>query len=112
MARPGSPKPVVPVLLWTETGPRPMPSPSARLPKYRHYLPKNLAVVRIDGRDVYLGRYDSPESHEKYRRTVAEWLTTGRAKAPVPAGQSPSPPLVSEIILAFWKHAETYYRTA
>src|SRR5687768_3086408 len=28
-----------------------------RLPKYRHDRPKDLAVVRIDGRDVYLGRY-------------------------------------------------------
>jgi uncharacterized OB-fold protein len=33
----------------------------ARLPKYRHYKPKTLAVVRIDGRDAYLGQYDSPE---------------------------------------------------
>ena len=52
-----------------------MPLSRQHLPKYRHYKPKNLAVVRIDGRDVYLGRYDSPESREKYRRVVAEWLT-------------------------------------
>ena len=31
-------------------------------PKYRQYRPKNLAVGRIDGRDFYLGRFDSPES--------------------------------------------------
>jgi len=28
-----------------------------RIPKYRHFRPKDLAVVRIDGRDYYLGRY-------------------------------------------------------
>jgi hypothetical protein len=43
-----------------------------RLPKYRHYRPKDLAVVRIDGRDHYLGKYDSRESRAKYRRVVAE----------------------------------------
>ena len=49
-----------------------------RLPKYRHFKPKNLAVVRIDDRDHYLGKYDSPESHERYHRLVAEWLAAGR----------------------------------
>jgi hypothetical protein len=49
-----------------------VPGPTTRVPKYRRYRPKNLAVVRLDGRDVYLGPYDSPESHEKYRRVVAE----------------------------------------
>ena len=43
-----------------------MPDPNlARLPKYRHYKPKDLAVVRIDGRDHYLGRFGSEESKEK-----------------------------------------------
>ena len=42
-------------------------------PKYRHYKPKDLAVVRIDGKDHYLGPYGSPESREKYGRLVAEW---------------------------------------
>ena len=39
-----------------------MPRPPSRIPKYRHYKPKNLGVVRIDGRDIYLGKYNSPES--------------------------------------------------
>ena len=46
-------------------------------PKYRHYKPKGLAVVRVDGRDVYLGRYESPESWEKYYRVLAEWRLGG-----------------------------------
>ena len=39
-----------------------MPDRTPHQPKYRHYKPKDLAVVRIDGRDVYLGKYDSPKS--------------------------------------------------
>ncbi len=45
-----------------------MPQP----PKYRHYKPKDLAVVRIDGKDHYLGKHGSPESWERYHRLLAE----------------------------------------
>lgn len=47
-------------------------------PKYRHYRPKNLGVVRLNGRDFYLGEYGSPESYERYHRLVAEWLANDR----------------------------------
>lgn len=50
-----------------------IPTPSSpSTPKYRHYKPKDLAVVRINGRDHYLGRYNSSESHERYHRFLAE----------------------------------------
>jgi integrase len=83
-----------------------------KLPKYRLYRPKNLGVVRIDGRDHYLGAYDSPESRERYRRLLAEWLTTGHAK-PSKVKESPAPKqglTVGELIVAYWRHAEQYYR--
>ena len=47
------------------------------VPKYRHYKPKNLGVVRIDGRDHYLGKFGSPESYEKYHRLLAERYARG-----------------------------------
>ncbi|SIO27745.1 hypothetical protein SAMN05444166_3419 [Singulisphaera sp. GP187] len=50
-----------------------MPKTTASPPKYRHFKPKDLAVVRIDGRDVYLGKYGSSESWERYARVIAEW---------------------------------------
>ena len=48
--------------------------PSRKIPAYRLHKARNLAVVRIDGKDVYLGEYDSPESKVKYERVVADWL--------------------------------------
>jgi hypothetical protein len=41
-------------------------------PKYRHFKPRDLAVVRINGRDHYLGQYGSPASREAYARLIAE----------------------------------------
>ena len=55
-----------------------MPVCKLLVPKYRHYKPKNLGVVRLNGKDIYLAAYDSPESWEKYHRTIAEWLASGR----------------------------------
>ena len=54
-----------------------MPSKPRFAPKLRRYKPKNLAVVRLDGKDIYLGPYDAQESHEKYHRLIAEWFAVG-----------------------------------
>lgn len=84
-------------------------------PKYRHYRPKNLGVVRLNGRDFYLGEYGSPASHEKYHRLVAEWLANGRQLPSTPPSGEPEeqaqqPSLsVNEMLLAYWRFAEGYY---
>ena len=44
-----------------------------RIPKYRHHKARNLAVVRIDGKDHYLGRFGSEPSRAKYHRLLAGW---------------------------------------
>jgi integrase len=88
---------------------------ASRTPKYRHYKPKNLAVVRIGGHDVYLGRYDSKESREKYWRIISEWNLTGALPAPqaaAPAEPVIAPLTIAELVLMFEKHAEVYYRRA
>ncbi|MEZ6098125.1 MAG: site-specific integrase [Pirellulaceae bacterium] len=50
-----------------------MPTPK-RVPKYQRHKGRNLARVTINGKDHYLGRYDSPESYSEYERLIAEWL--------------------------------------
>jgi hypothetical protein len=47
-----------------------MPRPKKPLPTYRHHKARNL--VTVAGRDVYLGKYGSPESLAKYERVCAE----------------------------------------
>jgi integrase len=82
------------------------------LPKYRHYKPKNLAVVRIDGRDHYLGAYNSPGSWEKYHRLLAENAIKGRV-TPMAKHEVKSCSVeltVSELILEYWGYVQDYYR--
>src|SRR5438128_616798 len=80
-------------------------------PKYRHYKPKNLGVVRIDGRDFYLGKYGSPESWEKYHRLLAERYGRGPASPPT-TGDAPAEAdslTITELCVGYYRHCERYY---
>ena len=93
-----------------------MPVNPRKIPSYRLHKPTGQAVVRLDGRDHYLGKHGSEASHDLYRRKVAEWLASGTTAARPAVDQArptrpPSNLSVGEMILAFWTaHAEKYYR--
>ena len=53
-----------------------------KVPKYLKHK-ENYARVILNGREIHLGVYGSPESRAAYERAVAEWLQTGR-KTPRP----------------------------
>jgi integrase len=95
---------------FSALGGRTMPRTS-RQPSYRLHKARNCAVVTIGGKNHYLGAYDSPESHEKYGRLIAEWKRNGNHLPP--ASLSSTEPdrrlLVSELILSYFRHAEIYY---
>lgn len=77
-------------------------------PSYCLHKGSGQAVVRVNGRDVYLGKYDTPESHTEYRRVVAEWLASGGSD-PLPV-VTPLGITVAEAIDRYWRHAQDYYR--
>ncbi|MCC6670119.1 MAG: hypothetical protein IT458_03600 [Planctomycetes bacterium] len=81
-----------------------------RLPSYRRHKPTGQAVVTLNGRDHYLGRYGTAASVEAYNRLLAEWLARGRT---APADEKPPSPrslTVNEVVAAFWAHATQSYR--
>ena len=88
-----------------------MPRLVNKTPSYRHHKSDGRAVVTIDGQDVYLGKYNSPESRAEYDRLISVWLAGGR-RFPTSAAGAPVDLTVNELILAFWRHAEDYYRRA
>ncbi|MFP6693094.1 MAG: hypothetical protein VB875_08760 [Pirellulales bacterium] len=55
---------------------------SVRTPKYRLHRASRQALVQINGQRIYLGAHGSEESEEKYKRLVAEWLTSHRMPPP------------------------------
>ena len=74
-----------------------------RTPKLRHHKATGKGCVVLDGKTIYLGKYELPETNEKYHRLISEWLA---GALPV-AGEDIT---VIELIKSYWKHAKEYYR--
>lgn len=88
--------------------PRPRPP---RQPSYRLHKARGCAVVTINGKNHYLGKYGSPESHEKYARLIAQWQANGK-ELPACAAYDESGDLsVSALLLKYLAHAEGYYKS-
>jgi integrase len=84
---------------------------STRVPSYCLHKATGQAVVRINGKDIYLGAYGSGASHESYARAIAQWRA-GCAERPVSlgSGKPRSPDLtMNEALLAYLRFAESYY---
>ena len=85
-----------------------MPRLKHRVPSYRHHKRSKQAVVTLDGRDFYLGPYDSEASRREYDRLVGIWQANGRRLPAASAEYAETS--INEIILAFMRHAKTHYR--
>ncbi len=62
------------------------------------------AFVEVDGRRVYLGPYNTPESREAYARLIAELEVSG-GRLPVASADI----TITELVARYWTHAESYY---
>jgi integrase len=75
-----------------------------RVPSYRRHKPTGQAVVTINGRDLYLGKWNSAASRAEYDRLIAEFLANGRQL------HSDIESTVVEVLNSYRKFAEDYYR--
>ncbi|MGA2498396.1 MAG: recombinase XerD [Tepidisphaeraceae bacterium] len=80
--------------------------PDFHVPKMSHHRASGQAIVRLNGRDFYLGPWKSKAATIEYDRLVAEWLANGRKPH---EGQAEGL-TITELVAAFWTHAENYYR--
>ena len=83
-----------------------MPANNRKVPSYTHHKASGRAVVRLDGRDHYLGPFGSPESHALL---IAQWqLQGGTTSSPGRrvVGESIS---INELLLAYVEFARGYY---
>ena len=64
--------------------------PRQSVPSYRLHKPSGQARTIIHGRHIYLGKYNSPESREKYARLLAE-LRSERSATGLAPGSSHFP---------------------
>jgi len=80
-------------------------------PAYRHQRSRNLAVVRIHGKDYYLGEYGSPASRQLYAQLIAEkWADSPEADTARLPATLKTWPTVDELIARFMtKHVPKTY---
>jgi integrase len=87
-----------------------MPAKLRKPPAYRLHKPSGQAVVRIDGRDYYLGRHGTEPSLEAYRRLIAEWATSPRPHPAATRSIVGVDLTINELVVAYWdKHVVGYY---
>jgi integrase len=91
-----------------------MPRRPTITPKYSLHKPSGQAKVKWKGRTIYLGKYDSPESHEKYDRFIVQ-IANGQEPGParpatVRTVDSTSVIRVGDITLRYLDHCVLYYR--
>lgn len=82
------------------------------MPTYCLHKASGQAIVRVRGKDYYLGVHGSEKSLAEYRRVLAEngfFTTSPHAKAaPLPFPRQ-SDVTINELLLAFWEHVQRYY---
>lgn len=83
----------------------PRNSRNPRIPKYRLHKSTGQGIVTLAGHDHYLGTFGSAESRQRYEQLIAEWLAGGRT----PMVERAPDLTVSEVLAAYWAHAEPYY---
>ena len=75
-----------------------------RKPSYRLHKASKQAIVTLSRQMHYLGEFGSPESKQRYLQLIGEWEARER-QAEEPKGWT-----VDQLIVAYLKYAETYYR--
>jgi len=75
------------------------------LPGYLLHKASGQAIVVINGKTTYLGRYKSKASREEYERVIADYLANGRKSPP----QAKTGISVEELGIRFLDWCESYY---
>lgn len=90
-----------------------MPKLNNRLPSYRLHKASGHAVVTLNGRDIYLGPYNTDESRDRYKLVIQEWLACQKQLPPSgPTGcnsQTPPDITINEVFIPYWEHVQEYY---
>jgi len=86
-----------------------MPKLTVSPPSYRHHKASGRAVVTLNGKDHYLGPWESESSKIEYKRLIAEWMAAARI-SPAADCEKLSAVTVGELLTAHISEAEVTYR--
>ena len=76
------------------------------IPGYLKHKATGQAIVVLQGKTVYLGRYKSKASREAYEKIIAEYLANGKK---LPPTRSRTEVTIEELAVKYLEYAEEYY---
>jgi integrase len=77
-----------------------------KTPTLRRHRRSGHAYARLGGHQVWFGPYEDPATHERFARTLAEWLANGRRLPPTEPKEALR---VADVVAAYLEHAKRYY---
>jgi hypothetical protein len=80
--------------------------PKTTVPSYRLHKPSGQAIVTLNGKMFYLGKYKSKESREKYSDLIAEFVTNN---CKLPPTRIQSKLRIDHLAITYLEYAEKYY---
>ena len=84
-----------------------MARPKNKIPSYLPHIASGQGRVRVNGRDIYLGPFGSPESKQAYARSIAENFGNGEPPSlTVPMGERLT---VAGLVLKYDDFGRSYY---
>ncbi len=75
-------------------------------PTLRRHRRSGHGYARFDGKQVWFGQYDDPETHRRFARTLAEWRANGRTLA---ADERREDLSVADVVAAYLEHCVRFY---
>ena len=78
-----------------------------RQPKYSHHKPTDTARVWLWGKSHSLGKFNSPESWDKYHQLLAEYNKYGDTPPPSVTNTETT---IAELAIHYTQHVVTYYK--
>ncbi|HJN09844.1 MAG: site-specific integrase [Pirellulaceae bacterium] len=83
--------------------------PRRKPPAYTLHKPSGQARVRINGKDHYLGPHNSPQSHHRYARLIAEWSAAAPKLRELEQTSALDRLTVAELTISYVEFANGYY---
>ena len=85
-----------------------MPKLKTEVPKLNR-LAKGGAFIKVNGQQIWLGKYGEPLTREMYDRTVATWLANGR-RMPVADPKIDDPITISMLLVDYLRSIQGRFR--
>ena len=76
------------------------------VPGYLHHKKSGQAMVVLQGKTIYLGKYKSKSSREEYERVIGDYLANGKK---LPPTRSQTEITIEEAVLLFLEYAKKHY---